>query len=244
MSGTSCAMSPTAASETTIARRGDGDDPGRLMERHAEQLVAHLGDLARVNRHPDPDGGTARPGLCRQRALGLDGGRHGVAGRSEDEDAAVAAGGISAAPAGLRGAREDRALPLDDPDEGVAERPEQRRGPLHVGEEQRHDPRVLHLVRAGAAGGRPHLRRRHQASRSRARWVNLGFRYGGVVGRTARLGREPNVPARQPAPWASGVEPPCGSTAGNLAPAGRPHCRLLPHPTLMLFGTLPRIPRS
>jgi hypothetical protein len=32
-------------------------------------------------------------------------------------------------------------------------------------------------VRAGAAGGRPHLRCRHQASRSRARWVKLRFRY-------------------------------------------------------------------
>ena len=78
----------------------DSEDPGRLMQGHAEQLVAHLGDLSGVNRHPDPDGRPARPGLCRQGALGLDGCRHRVAGRTEDEDAAVAAGGISAAPAG------------------------------------------------------------------------------------------------------------------------------------------------
>jgi len=26
----------------------DGENPGRLMEGHAEQLVAHLGDLAGV----------------------------------------------------------------------------------------------------------------------------------------------------------------------------------------------------
>jgi hypothetical protein len=36
-------------------------------------------------------------------------------------------------------------------------------------------------VRAGAAGGRPHLRRHHQPSRSRAQWVKLGFRHGSRV---------------------------------------------------------------
>jgi hypothetical protein len=132
---------------------GDGHDPGRLVERHAEQLVAYLGDLARVNRHADADGGTARPGLCGQRALGLDSCGHRVARRPEEEDAAVAPGGIAAAPAHGRGAREDCALALDHPDERIAERPEQRRGPLHVGEEQCHDPRGLHPGRAGAAGG-------------------------------------------------------------------------------------------
>ena len=139
------------------------------MEGHAEQLVAHLGDLTGVHGHPDPHGCSARPGLRRQRALGLDGCRHRVAGRAEDEDAPVAAAGIPTAPARARSGREDCAVPLDDRDEGVAERPEQPRGPLHVGEEQRHDPRGLHPGRAGAAGGRPHSRRRQQASARKGR---------------------------------------------------------------------------
>ena len=141
----------------------DTENPGRLMEGHAEQLVAHLGDLSGVNRHPDPNGRTARPGLCCEGALGLDGSGHRVAGRTEDEDAAVAAAGISVAPAGTHGTHEDRTLALDHTHEGVAERREQPRGAFHVGEEQRHDARVLHVVRAGAAGGRPHLHRRPQA---------------------------------------------------------------------------------
>jgi hypothetical protein len=94
-------------------------------------------------------GATGR--AVRSLALGLDGCRHRVARRPEDEDATVAPGGISTAPAGLRGTREDRALPLDDLDESVAERPEQRRGSLHVGEEQCRDPRGLHR---GARGCR------------------------------------------------------------------------------------------
>ena len=51
----------------------ESHDPGRLVQGHAEQLVAHLGDLAGVNRHPDPDGCVAWPRLGRQGALGLDG---------------------------------------------------------------------------------------------------------------------------------------------------------------------------
>ena len=91
------------------------------MEGHAEQLVAYLGDLPGVDRHPDADRRTAGPRVRRQGALGLDGRRHRAARRAETEDAAVAAGGVSAAPVGSRGTHEDRALPLDDAHEGIAE---------------------------------------------------------------------------------------------------------------------------
>ena len=53
----------------------------------------------------------------------------------------VAAAGIAAAPVNARGLAKNHALPLDHTHEGIAERLEQPRGPLHVGEEQRHDPR-------------------------------------------------------------------------------------------------------
>ena len=78
-------------------------------------------------------------GLRRQRTLGVDRCRHRVAGRAEDTP--VAAAGIAAAPVNARGLAKNHALPLDHTHEGIAERLEQPRGGLHVGEEQRHDPR-------------------------------------------------------------------------------------------------------
>jgi hypothetical protein len=39
-----------------LAAVRDRENPRRQMKGHAEQLVAHVGDLAGMNRHPDPDG--------------------------------------------------------------------------------------------------------------------------------------------------------------------------------------------
>jgi hypothetical protein len=44
---------------------GDPEDPRRVVHGHPEQLVAQVGDLAGVDRHPHPDGHAVRPPFYR-----------------------------------------------------------------------------------------------------------------------------------------------------------------------------------
>ena len=83
------------ARQEHLAPMGDPEHPGHVVEGHPEQLVAQVGNLAGVDRHPDPDGHAVRPPFHRQGALRLDGRGHSAARRAKQEDAAVAAGGRS-----------------------------------------------------------------------------------------------------------------------------------------------------
>src|SRR5262249_13215175 len=76
-------------------------------------------DLAGVDRHPHPDGHAVRPPFYRQDALRLDGCRHGAARRAEEKHAADAASGVSGPSIGTGSRAEDRALALEDREEGI-----------------------------------------------------------------------------------------------------------------------------
>ena len=140
------------ARQEHLATLGDPEQPGHVVEGHPEQLVAQVGDLAGVDRHPDPDGHAVRPPFHRQGALRLDGRGHGAARRAEQEHAAVAAGGVSRPSVGSRRRPEDRALALEDREEGIPERAEEARGAFHVGVDQRHNPLVPHGAQRDATG--------------------------------------------------------------------------------------------
>jgi len=173
-------------------------------------------DLAGVDRHPHPDGHAVRPPFYRQGALRLDGRGHGAARRGEEKHAAVAAGGVSGASMGPGGRAEDRALALEDREEGIPERSKQVRRAFHVGEDQRDDPLARHGARRDATPTRWHgdcaVSRRHcecpsalappAAQRFRsasARRIHPGIpRLRNCARAASRSGRARSAPPRSP----------------------------------------------
>src|ERR671919_775706 len=112
-------------------------DPGRAMNVEADVSVADPGALTRVQPDPDPDIGAARPGMAGQLPLDVDGCPDGRSRGSEHGEERVALGIDDLAPLPRQRLAKDVAVLREERGVPVSQLPQEQRGTLDIGEQER-----------------------------------------------------------------------------------------------------------